>query len=128
LIDTFFSVHRSSLRLLQNIFEFSPLSFSHLFVEVFVKPPAKLIKVQRQRRQRHPPKQAKLLHSKFSSFFFSFGLSCVSSSSSSQKWHLLESSAEAGFLVRVHPEPCLILSSAQIRALLCSSKSKFIPA
>jgi hypothetical protein len=36
--------------------------------------------------------------------------------------------AEAGFLVRVHPEPCLILSRAQIRALLCSSKSKFIPA
>jgi hypothetical protein len=35
---------------------------------------------------------------------------------------------EAGFLVRVHPEPCLILSRAQIRALLCSSKSKFIPA
>jgi hypothetical protein len=34
----------------------------------------------------------------------------------------------AGFLVRVHPEPCLILSRAQIRALLCSSKSKFIPA
>jgi hypothetical protein len=28
--------------------------------------------------------------------------------------------AEAGFLVRVHPEPCLILSRAQIRALLCS--------
>jgi hypothetical protein len=24
---------------------------------------------------------------------------------------------EAGFLVRVHPEPCLILSRAQIRAL-----------
>jgi hypothetical protein len=36
--------------------------------------------------------------------------------------------AEAGFLVRVHPEPCLILSRAQIRALLFSSKSKFIPA
>jgi hypothetical protein len=35
---------------------------------------------------------------------------------------------EAGFLVRVHPELCLILSRAQIRALLCSSKSKFIPA
>jgi hypothetical protein len=35
---------------------------------------------------------------------------------------------EAGFLVTVHPEPCLILSRAQIRALLCSSKSKFIPA
>jgi hypothetical protein len=35
---------------------------------------------------------------------------------------------EAGFLVRVHPEPCLILSRAKIRALLCSSKSKFIPA
>jgi hypothetical protein len=35
---------------------------------------------------------------------------------------------EAGFLARVHPEPCLILSRAQIRALLCSSKSKFIPA
>jgi hypothetical protein len=35
---------------------------------------------------------------------------------------------EAGFLVRVHPEPCLILSHAQIRALLCSSKSEFIPA
>jgi hypothetical protein len=33
---------------------------------------------------------------------------------------------EAGFLVRVHPEPCLILSRAQILALLCSSK--FIPA
>jgi hypothetical protein len=33
---------------------------------------------------------------------------------------------EAWFLVRVHPEPCLILSRAQIRALLCSSKSKFI--
>jgi hypothetical protein len=26
------------------------------------------------------------------------------------------------------PEPCLILNRAQIRALLCSSKSKFIPA
>jgi hypothetical protein len=26
--------------------------------------------------------------------------------------------AEAGFLVRVHPEPCLILSRAQILALL----------
>jgi hypothetical protein len=37
-------------------------------------------------------------------------------------------SPEAGFLVRVHPEPCLILSRAEIRALLCSSKSKFIPA
>jgi hypothetical protein len=36
--------------------------------------------------------------------------------------------SEAGFLVRVHPEPCLILSRAQILALLCSSKSKFIPA
>jgi hypothetical protein len=35
---------------------------------------------------------------------------------------------EAGFLVRVHPEPCLILRRVQIRALLCSSKSKFIPA
>jgi hypothetical protein len=35
---------------------------------------------------------------------------------------------EAGVLVRVQPEPCLILSRAQIRALLCSSKSKFIPA
>jgi hypothetical protein len=35
---------------------------------------------------------------------------------------------EAVFLVRVHPEPCLILSRAQIRALFCSSKSKFIPA
>jgi hypothetical protein len=40
----------------------------------------------------------------------------------------LHSFPEAGFLVRVHPEPCLILSRAQIRALLCSSKSKFIPA
>jgi hypothetical protein len=37
-------------------------------------------------------------------------------------------SPEAGFLVRVHPEPCLIMSRAQIRALLCSLKSKFIPA
>jgi hypothetical protein len=37
-------------------------------------------------------------------------------------------STEAGFLVRVHPEPCLILSRAQIRALLCLSKSKVIPA
>jgi hypothetical protein len=36
--------------------------------------------------------------------------------------------AEADFLVRLHPEPCLILSRAQIHALLCSSKSKFIPA
>jgi hypothetical protein len=35
---------------------------------------------------------------------------------------------EAGFLVRVHPEPCLILSCAEICALLCSSKSKLIPA
>jgi hypothetical protein len=41
---------------------------------------------------------------------------------------LFYSCPEAGFLVRVHPEPCLILSRAQIRALLCSSKSKFIPA
>jgi hypothetical protein len=32
------------------------------------------------------------------------------------------------FLVRVHPDPCLILIRAQIRALLCASKSKFIPA
>jgi hypothetical protein len=32
----------------------------------------------------------------------------------------LLSKAEAGFLVRVHPEPCLILSRARIRALLCS--------
>jgi hypothetical protein len=32
---------------------------------------------------------------------------------------------EAGFLVRVHPEPCLI--RAQIRALLCPSKSKVHP-
>jgi hypothetical protein len=39
-----------------------------------------------------------------------------------------ERQPEAGFLVRVHPESCLILSRAQIRALLCSSKSKFIPA
>jgi hypothetical protein len=39
-----------------------------------------------------------------------------------------EKCAEAGFLVRVHPEPCLILIRAQILALLCSSKSKFIPA
>jgi hypothetical protein len=37
-------------------------------------------------------------------------------------------SSEAGFLVRVHPEPCLILSREQILALSCSSKSKFIPA
>jgi hypothetical protein len=36
--------------------------------------------------------------------------------------------AEAGFLVRVHPDPCLILNRAQIRALLCSSNSKFSPA
>jgi hypothetical protein len=35
---------------------------------------------------------------------------------------------EAGFLVRVYPDPCLILIRAQIRALLCASKSKFIPA
>jgi hypothetical protein len=35
---------------------------------------------------------------------------------------------EAGFLVRVHPDPCLILIRAQIHALLCASKSKFIPA
>jgi hypothetical protein len=40
----------------------------------------------------------------------------------------MSSTPEAGFLFRVHPEPCLILSRAQIRALLCSSKSKFIPA
>jgi hypothetical protein len=38
------------------------------------------------------------------------------------------SHTEAGFLVRVHPEPCLILTRAQIRALFCSSKSKLIPA
>jgi hypothetical protein len=36
--------------------------------------------------------------------------------------------SSAGFLVRVHPEPSLIQIRAQIRALLCSSKSKFIPA
>jgi hypothetical protein len=36
--------------------------------------------------------------------------------------------AEAGFYVRVHPDPCLILIRAQIRAVLCASKSKFIPA
>jgi hypothetical protein len=36
--------------------------------------------------------------------------------------------AEAGFLVRVHPDSCLILIRAQIRALLCASKSKFIRA
>jgi hypothetical protein len=41
---------------------------------------------------------------------------------------IISASSEAGFLVRVHPEPCLILSRAQIRALVCSSKSKFIPA
>jgi hypothetical protein len=35
---------------------------------------------------------------------------------------------EAGFLVRVHPDRCLILMLAQIRALLCASKSKFIRA
>jgi hypothetical protein len=35
---------------------------------------------------------------------------------------------EAGFLVRVHPDTCLILIRVQIRALLCSSKSKFIRA
>jgi hypothetical protein len=35
---------------------------------------------------------------------------------------------EAGFLVRVHPDPCLILIRAQIRALLCASKPKLIPA
>jgi hypothetical protein len=35
---------------------------------------------------------------------------------------------EAGFLVRVHPDLCLILICAQIHALLCASKSKFIPA
>jgi hypothetical protein len=35
---------------------------------------------------------------------------------------------EAGFLVKVHSDPCLILIRAQIRALLCASKSKFIPA
>jgi hypothetical protein len=29
--------------------------------------------------------------------------------------------SETGFLVRLRPEPCLILSRAQIRALLCSS-------
>jgi hypothetical protein len=32
------------------------------------------------------------------------------------------SHSEAGFLVRVNPDPCLILSRNQIRALLCSSK------
>jgi hypothetical protein len=31
-----------------------------------------------------------------------------------------QAKAEAVFFVRVHPEPCLILSRAQIRALLCS--------
>jgi hypothetical protein len=41
---------------------------------------------------------------------------------------LVHRTPEAGFLVRVHPEPCLILSRTQIRALLCSSKSKFISA
>jgi hypothetical protein len=30
--------------------------------------------------------------------------------------------AEAGFLVRVHPDQCLILIRAQIRALMCASK------
>jgi hypothetical protein len=30
-------------------------------------------------------------------------------------------SAEAGFLVRVHPEPCLILSRAKIHALHCNN-------
>jgi hypothetical protein len=35
---------------------------------------------------------------------------------------------EAGLLVRVHPDPCLILIRAQIRALLLASKSKFIRA
>jgi hypothetical protein len=36
------------------------------------------------------------------------------------------SSPEAGFLVRAHPNPCLILIPAQIRALLCASRPKFI--
>jgi hypothetical protein len=35
---------------------------------------------------------------------------------------------EASLLVRVHPDPCLILIRAQIRALLLASKSKFIRA
>jgi hypothetical protein len=35
---------------------------------------------------------------------------------------------EVVFLVRAHPDPCLILIRAQIRALLCAWKSKFIPA
>jgi hypothetical protein len=41
---------------------------------------------------------------------------------------VLNARAEAGFLVRVHPDPCLILIRAQIHALLCASKSKFIRA
>jgi hypothetical protein len=39
---------------------------------------------------------------------------CVKSRNRNKK-----TGSEAGFLVRVHPEPCLILSRAQIRALLC---------
>jgi hypothetical protein len=37
-------------------------------------------------------------------------------------------SAEAGFSVRVHPDPGLILIRAQILALIYASKSKFIRA
>jgi hypothetical protein len=43
-------------------------------------------------------------------------------------WKKYPEKPEAGFLVRVHPDPCLILIRAQIRALLCAPKSKFIRA
>jgi hypothetical protein len=35
---------------------------------------------------------------------------------------------QAGFLVRVYPDLCLILIRAQIRAVQCASKSKLIRA
>jgi hypothetical protein len=43
-------------------------------------------------------------------------------------WRQLQFRSEAGFLVRVHPDPCLILIRAHIHALLCASKSQLIRA
>jgi hypothetical protein len=46
--------------------------------------------------------------------------------SQGKQYHLAKT--EAGFLVRVHPDPCLILIRAQIRAWVCALQSKFIRA
>jgi hypothetical protein len=52
-------------------------------------------------------------------FVFAVALDIVLNKTKKKQAQPQQFKTEAGFLVRVHPEPCLILSRAQIRALLC---------